>query len=237
MIFSSRSARERLIKIFKSKYSKIPQEADVALVLGTSLSLYPDKFKKRVYTAVQLAKKGRVSRVIFSGKGDHETNDTNQALDAKKLAVFEFGLDEEKILTVGGNNTKENIEMARGLLTGYKEEIRGVYVVSSSEHLVRAMPLVDSIFREIGVHAHPFPILNEGEVNPDDPKVILEIIKAVLYNRIFKKTPNPVDVRVRECIDKIALLYTQKTKAMLGVDEIPFEEWERRIVEGKQKGE
>jgi len=199
------------------------------LVLGTSLGLFPDKFKKRVYTATQLAQKGRVSKVIFSGKCDHETDDKDQALDAKEMAIFEFGLDEKKILTVGGDNTNENIEITKELLASSREKVDDVYIISNSSHLIRTMPLADYVFRKINVNIHPFPILNEGRINPNDPRIIEETIKAILYNRLLNKNANPVSNSVRRHINDITFSYTQRTRAMPRVDEASFEEWKRMI--------
>jgi len=228
-LYSSRSARERIIQIYEARRARTPEKADVALVLGTSLGLYPDKFRKRVYTATQLAQKSRVSRVIFSGRGDHETDDKDQALDAKKIAIFEFGLDEEKISTVGGDNTCENMEMARELLAGSGEKINNVFIVSNGSHLIRVMSLADYVFRN-GVNVHPFPIPNEGEIDPNDPRVIMETIKAVLYNRLLNKNANPVSDDARRHIDEIAFSYTQQTRAMPRVAKASFEEWKKTIV-------
>lgn len=228
-LFSSRPSRERIIQTYEQRCTQIPEKADFALVLGTSLRLYPDKFKKRVFTGTWLVKEGRVPRVIFSGKGDHETNDVDQALDAKELATSKFGLDEGKILTAGGNNTKENLEMVRELLAYSGEKIKDIYVVSSSDHLIRAIPLADHIFKEINVRTHPFPILNEGKVDPDDPRVIEEIIKAIIYNGLLSENPNFVNDSAKENVDRIVRFYTQKTRAMPRDAETSFEEWKITI--------
>ncbi|OGM10721.1 hypothetical protein A2Z67_01980 [Candidatus Woesebacteria bacterium RBG_13_36_22] len=224
-LFCSRRDREKIIGIYERRCAEIPERADAALVLGTSPILYPGKFKKRVYTAVWLANRSIVPLVIFSGNHDHETCDTDQACRARDLAITEFGLDKEKIMTVGGNNTAENLQEASKLLAGSGNNVKDLYIVSDGLHLIRVLPLADHVFGEIGVQVHPFPIINEGKVDPNDPKVIEEIIKAVLYNRTLNKNVCPVSGEIRSYIDGIASYYTEKTRAMSQLPEVSFDEW------------
>ena len=232
-IYTSVSARERLIKAFAARCANRPGRADVALVLGTTLSLYPDKFRKRVFTAVHLAKTGRISQVIFSGRKDDGSDGVDQALDAKNLAISEFGLEPEKILTIGGDNTNENLAEAGKLMVGLGREVSSVYVVSNGAHLIRALPVADYLFGRINIGAHPFPVLNEDRVDANDPRVIEQIVKAILYNRILNKNKRPVDNKVRREIDQITLSYMKQIWVMPQTAEISFSEWIRKVTEGK----
>lgn len=228
-LFESRSDRERLVRLYKGRCLETPSTADAALVLGTSLELYKDKFKKRVFTAVKLAEQGRVPRVIFSGKINHETNDTDQAADAKRVATAEFGLTEERIHTVGGNNTRENLIEARKLLTSI-DSVRDLYLVSNAEHLMRTNFLADYVFEEHGVKVYPFPTWTEAEIDPDSPKVILEALKTVLYNRLLNKNDCLVTDHIIDCVDGILKPYADDLRQ--GVEKqqkLPFEEWKKRV--------
>lgn len=228
-IYSSESTRLALIRAYQAKYAKIPSKADIALVLGTSLGLYPDKFRKRIYTAVRLVEEGRVSHVMFSGKSDHETDDVNQSGDAKNIAVSECGLNEGVILTVGGDNTNENIKAAKEILSHSKQNMRSVYIVSDAPHLLRAMPLVDYVFNATDIDCYPFPILNESDVDPNDPNAIEEMVKSTLYDGLLTRTHEPVDGKIQNRIDHIVSSFTARIRAMPEVRKVSFEEWKRGL--------
>jgi len=228
-LYDSSKERERILNVYENRCLNIPESADAAFVFGTSIRKFPDKFKKRVFTAVQLAKEGRVSGVIFSGERDNETEDIDQALDAKMLAISEFGLDEKKIWTVGGNNSNQNLELCSKLLTTFDEKIKDMYIVSSSEHLIRTIYLADRIFSGINVRCHPFPILNESVVDPNDPVVILEVVKTIIYNRVLNKNINPIDPDVKKEIDDKVDFYTSMTRARPQPEKTSFIEWRKEL--------
>jgi len=225
-LFGSEKVRARLISVHEASCERVPERADVALVMGTSFKLYPDKFQKRVYTGTQLLLNGRVAKVIFSGSSDRESRDENQALQAKIMATEKFGLAASDALTVGGENTKENIEEAKRLLANHTN-VKSLFLVTDNRHLIRALPLARHIFGEVGTEVYPLPIPGEEPIDPNDPGVIREMIKAVLYNGVMNKNQEPTDVFVKGYIDEIVKFYLDLIDSMPFVAETTFDVWRK----------
>ena len=225
--FSER--RKVLLDGFRRRCVDAPNHADWAFVLGTSLLLYPDKFKKRVFTACHLYRNGMVANVLFSGSTDHETDDVNQGADAQRLAIEEFGLPEDVCDFVGGTNTYENVVEGAGWLR--HGGCSSVFVVSDGPHLLRTMPVADYEFGKVGIKTHPFPICGDIDLDPDNPRVILEILKALAYNRVLNKG-GVVDSDSRGMINEAVAFYREQLLPQLRFsDDISFEEWRRTVVQ------
>lgn len=192
--------RKRVLGVYLRRVQTSPQTADVAIVMGTSPTKYPQKFGARVQTAVGLLQEGKVAMIIFSGKGDHETEDTDQAGEALKLAFRKFNLDPARVQTVGGNNTAENLTDARAAIisTGGASSI---FIISEHRHLIRALPLADELFRDDGLRVYPHPVDGQNPPDPNDPGVILEIVKAICYNRTVMRPRSPIGEGLRTAID------------------------------------
>ena len=227
-MYTSRRDRLRVISLYEERVNSAPEKADVALVLGTSLDKYPDKFKKRVFTAVKLVEWGRVNSVIFTGRADHETNDVDQAGDARRIAINEFGLDDSKIATVGGDNTNENLLEAEMHLIDYTD-VNDIFLVSNNSHLLRTIYLADYTFKGSAISVHPFPILGHNEVDPDDPRIRMELVKSLLYNRLLNKTPYEPSGETRDKIDNIVNNYAKSSFTTKLRTEVPFEKWKENI--------
>ena len=158
-------------------------------MLGTSLSLCPKKFERRVSWTAKLWEDGLAGIILFTGKQDYETNDTDQAEDAKRMAIRKFGIPEEVIFTVGGNTTQENLVASRNLLSEMVPKPQTVFIVSENRHLIRAMSAAKAELGEAGIKSFPKPVDGVKMLDPNDPWVILELIKAVAYKHLFHRTP------------------------------------------------
>ena len=177
-IFSDPQVRERIVdRLFNLADKNKAEYADFALVLGTSFREYPDKFKKRVYWASMLWYTKQVNRILFTGKGDAETDDVSQSEDAKDMAVSQFNVPANAILVAGGDNTQQNVLEAKNLIPLGTS----IFLVSDGEHLIRGVSVARQVMgSEVSVFPHPVGGLQR--LNPHHPRTIIELIKAEGYN-------------------------------------------------------
>ncbi len=202
-------------------------KGDVAVVLGTSLKLYPDKFKKRVYWAAMLWHKKKVNRILFTGKGDHETDDASQAMDARDMAFTEFKVDVNLMSTVGGDNTQENALEAKQLIK-FGEN---VFLVSDIRHLIRGLTVTRSVLEQ-SARVFPHPVGGRGELDPNDPRTVIELIKAEGYNhtsyRVSSSFSDEQQKYIKDEVYKTIRYYEVLLREQIirdGKTEEPFEEW------------
>jgi len=234
-LFESEDARMRLIRSFEANLRSVPETADAAVVLGTSYTLYPDKFLKRAFTGAQLSNRDKVRSVILSGESDHLSQNENQSAVMANLAVNAFGVDPGRVLSVGGKNTNENIQACTGLLKSHPE-IRSLFLISESHHLIRVLPIAQHEIAKLGVQVYPHPVFDGEQIDPNDPRVILELIKTLAYNRILNKTsPSPVDRSTHERLDSVISHYEGLLKQMPQVPDKPFEEWRLEYMQHLEK--
>ncbi|MFZ2202345.1 MAG: YdcF family protein [Microgenomates group bacterium] len=221
--------RQRIIEQFNKEAVQVPDYADVTIILGTSLSQFPDKFKKRVYLASRLALNKRTGLLIFTGLQDHETDDVNQADDALNLAVKTFGVPSNLCITVGGNNTQENFVAARESIL-LNPDTKSAFVVSDSRHLLRSMNVGRYELEDFGVKLFP-KSTDLKHLDPDDPRVILEIIKLLAYHRSLYHIPSVLSPQqkkaIREQIDSTVKNYSKAILANKEGENVeqPFDEW------------
>lgn len=229
-VFESPKYRQRIVRLFNERVTQSPDFADVTIVLGTSLSKYPDKFKKRVYLASQLALNKKTNLVVFTGLQDSEASDINQAEDARKLATESFALPASLCTTVGGNNTQENFIAVQKLIS-QKPEVTTAFIVSDSRHLLRALNVAQYEIGTYGVSLYPKPTDFFKPLDPDDPTVILEIIKILAYHRTLYHLPKTITEdpsNIRKVIDDAVNRYQQTIipdPGIYNLKETPFEQW------------
>lgn len=213
LVYHSQSARAHLINDFYKSIETAPKTADATIVLGTSPSKYPDKFKKRVYWGCQTIIQSRSPVIVFTGFQDNEATDTNQATSASSLAIDTFGLHPSHILIAGGNNTQQNFQEAANILSQCLHPIRSVLIVSDSRHLLRSHHVAVDEFSRYSIRPYPHPHDLHLPLNPDNPAVILECVKAVAYHHVHHNVPShlpstELDV-IRETIDAKIKAYYQ----------------------------
>lgn len=229
-ILTSRPTREQIVNLlyYWACNQAKPDRADAAVCLGTSLSRFPAKFRSRVSWSCQLFQQGKVGHIVFTGRSDHETQDLDQAAEAELMAVREFGIPEEVVYTVGGDNTQENIIRVRGLMRELDLDWSSLLLVSDNRHLIRTMALAR---REFDAHVRVFsePVGGVCRLDPDNWRVIIELIKAVVYNRTLFGLPASLGGHrdtIREDVDRLVGRLTLGASLLaLNTDEseTPFE--------------
>jgi len=226
-IYTRVDTRERILQyLYKQAILTQKEKADGALVFGTSLGRFPDKFRKRVYWAAMLWHKGKVDYVVFAGKGDHETDDYNQALDARNIAVTELGVSPEAFLMAGGDNTQENAKEAIRLIPPGHE----VFAVSENRHLIRGVTVARAVCATKGIAVYPNPVGGVQMLDANDPKVVLELIKAEGYNHTkyrFNRllTTEELEYIGEESREMIRFYEFELGPFLTSEPEQPFQEW------------
>lgn len=207
-VYSDPSLREKLLQTVINQAQQVPQKADCALMLGTSYQVFPEKFTRRVETAVELYRTGKVNSVMFSGATDNETHDRNQGEEARDMAIGKFGLATVVSTTVGGNNTIENI--AEALNKTHQLPIRSFFVVSDPDHLLRTYYPASYMARSYSVQVFPYPTESFETLDPNNPRIIRELLKMTAYNRVLNKTDKPIYPHIRARIDEEIIMYEKR---------------------------
>gem|GEM_PF-4514223 len=230
-VFTDSTARRRLIESYEKRLVEIPEHADVALVLGNSMKLFPDRYLKRIYVSHILAKVGKVKEIIFTGDNDHDYRNENQAEIAREVAIKNFGTDSVKISLVGGDNTEKNLVCARDFIFENKPATNSIFLISENFHLLRVLPQADWIFGESKIDIYPYPVPLEEQLDVNDPGVIRELVKSLIYNRTLARTARPFVGPKKGEIDNYINRITSITIGMPQIKKMPFGEWKPLVDE------
>src|ERR1041384_4179099 len=126
--------------------------ADAAVVLGAAVWTKDPSpvFKERINHAVNLYRKGRVRKLIFTG-GQGNPGEPTEASAARDYAL-QSGIPASDILIEDKSHTTyENVLNAKQLADA--QGIRTVLIVSDPLHMKRAMTMA----QDVGFAAHPSP--------------------------------------------------------------------------------
>lgn len=204
-ILSDPKRRERMLRRLSQLAEKQspPEKVDLAVCLGMSFSKFPDRLLKKIYETCLLWHQGRTERIAFTGARFHAVDDYDQAAIAKQIAIEQFGIPEDVILTAGGRNTQENLEETRRILDIKTGDI---LLVAESHHLLRAMSTAQGVFsKEINVF--PSPVKGTESLSPDDILAIEELAKSRAYKGSFYSLPfSSPEIReyIREQAEELA---------------------------------
>lgn len=190
-IFTDSDHRLRILTRLYKLAERTPDKAPFGLVPGTSLALFPEKFTARVKAGSDLINLGRINYLVFSGSTDNQAPDSNQAQDAAKMAIDRFNVDPTRIILVGGTNTEQNFVEAGKILTGIATPPFDMLVTSENLHLIRAISVGRFTLRPSGITPWPYPADGHVMLDPNDPRVIRELIKAYAYIHTLYPHPNP----------------------------------------------
>jgi uncharacterized SAM-binding protein YcdF (DUF218 family) len=154
VIFSATALAAGLLvwRVYSFRNTTSDGPADAAVVLGAAVwtrDVSP-VFKERINHAVNLYRKGRVRKLIFTG-GQGNPGEPTEASAARNYAV-QSGLPASDILIEDKSHTTyENILNAKQLADTHG--IHTVLIVSDPLHMKRAMTMA----RDVGLAAHPSP--------------------------------------------------------------------------------
>ena len=127
-------------------------EADAAIVLGAavwSTDVSP-VFRERINHALDLYRRGKVRKLIFTG-GQGNKNEPTEAAAARAYAI-ENGIPANDILVEQSSHTTfENVVNAKQLADAHG--LRKVLMVTDPLHMKRAVTMA----RDIGLEAYPSP--------------------------------------------------------------------------------
>ena len=139
-------------RIYSFSNARSDGPADAAIVLGAAVwtSEVSPVFRERINHAVDLHRKGRVRKLIFTG-GQGNPGEPTESSAARQYAV-ESGVPLNDILIEEkSHNTYENIVYAKQLAD--KHGIKKVLIVSDPLHMKRAMAMAT----DVGLLAEPSP--------------------------------------------------------------------------------
>src|SRR5215203_1275848 len=128
-----------------------PHPSDAIVVLGTweDEGWPSDLFGARLDHALSLYKEGVAPLGIVAG-GDPERDSYTEAAAGTRYLEYR-GLPAEVVLTVGGNNTYENLREVRAL--AQQQNIETMLVVSDRFHMFRSLSIAEDL--ELQVYGSP----------------------------------------------------------------------------------
>ena len=140
------------VRIYRYGNNPVDINADAAVVLGAAVwsnSLSP-VFRERINHAIELYRRGKVRKLIFTG-GQGNTNEPTEAAAARTYAMAN-GIPAQDILEEQTSHTTyENIVNAKQLADA--NSLKTVLLVSDPMHMRRAMTMAN----DIGLQASSSP--------------------------------------------------------------------------------
>jgi uncharacterized SAM-binding protein YcdF (DUF218 family) len=140
------------LRIYTYGNTSTDVKADAAIVLGAavwSTDVSP-VFRERINHALDLYRRGKVRKLIFTGGQGNKTEPTEAA--AARAYAIENGIPANDILVEESSHTTfENVVNAKQLADAHG--FRKVLVVSDPLHMKRAVTMA----RDIGLEAYPSP--------------------------------------------------------------------------------
>ena len=129
-------------------------QADAAIVLGAAVwrqGVSP-VFRERINHAIDLYRRGRVHKIIFTG-GQGNRNEPTEAAAARAYAVSNGIAQSDILIEQRSHTTYENLVYAKQLADVHG--LKKVLIVSDPMHMKRAIAMA----HDVGLDAHPSPTL------------------------------------------------------------------------------
>jgi len=139
-------------RIYRYSSVAIDKQADAAVVLGAAVwsqNVSP-VFRERINHAVDLYRKGKVRKLIFTG-GQGNSNEPTEAAAASSYAQANGIPIQDILVEQKSHTTFENIVNAKHLADA--NSLKTVLIVSDPMHMKRAMTMA----RDVGLIAYPSP--------------------------------------------------------------------------------
>ena len=139
-------------RIYRYSGVAIDKQADAAVVLGAAVwsqNVSP-VFRERINHAVDLYRKGKVRKLIFTG-GQGNSNEPTEAAAASSYAQANGIPIQDILVEQKSHTTFENIVNAKQLADA--NSLKTVLIVSDPMHMKRAMTMA----RDVGLRAYPSP--------------------------------------------------------------------------------
>jgi len=139
-------------RIYRYSNVAVDKQADAAVVLGAAVwsqNVSP-VFRERINHAVDLYRKGKVRKLIFTG-GQGNSNEPTEAAAASSYAQANGIPIQDILVEQKSHTTFENIVNAKQLADA--NSLKTVLIVSDPMHMKRAMTMA----RDVGLIAYPSP--------------------------------------------------------------------------------
>ena len=139
-------------RIYRYSSVALDKQADAAVVLGAAVwsqNVSP-VFRERINHAVDLYRKGKVRKLIFTG-GQGNSNEPTEAAAASSYAQANGIPIQDILVEQKSHTTFENIVNAKQLADA--NSLKTVLIVSDPMHMKRAMTMA----RDVGLIAYPSP--------------------------------------------------------------------------------
>jgi uncharacterized SAM-binding protein YcdF (DUF218 family) len=139
-------------RIYRYSSVAVDKQADAAVVLGAAVwsqNVSP-VFRERINHAVDLYRKGKVRKLIFTG-GQGNSNEPTEAAAASSYAQANGIPIQDILVEQKSHTTFENIVNAKQLADA--NSLKTVLIVSDPMHMKRAMTMA----RDVGLRAYPSP--------------------------------------------------------------------------------
>lgn len=140
------------LRIYTFGNNVVDMEADAAIVLGAAV--WGDEvspvFRERINHAIDLYRRGKVRKIIFTG-GQGNRDELTEAAEARQFAITNGVPEKDILIEERSHTTYENLVNAKKLADA--NALKRVLIVSDPIHLKRAVAMA----RDVGLDAHPSP--------------------------------------------------------------------------------
>jgi uncharacterized SAM-binding protein YcdF (DUF218 family) len=139
-------------RIYSFRNVRSDAPADAAVVLGAAVwsSDVSPVFRERINHGINLYRKGKVRKLIFTG-GQGNPGEPTESSAARKYALKNGVPAQDILIEEKSHNTFENIVYAKQLADSHG--IKRVLIVSDPLHMKRAMTMTS----DVGLNAEPSP--------------------------------------------------------------------------------
>ena len=140
------------VRIYAYGNNVVDVEADAAMVLGAAVwgNEVSPVFRERINHAIDLYRRGKVHKIIFTG-GQGNRNEPTEAAAARAYAIKNGVPANAILLEDSSHTTYENVINAKQVADA--SGLKKVLIVSDPMHMKRAVAMA----RDIGLEAYPSP--------------------------------------------------------------------------------
>jgi len=140
------------IRIYTYGSNSVDINADAAVVLGAAVwtNDVSPVFRERINHAIELYRRGKVHKLIFTG-GQGNQNEPTEAAAARAYALANGVPLQDILVEQKSHTTYENVVNAKQLADA--NNLKKLLIVSDPMHMKRAMTMAS----DVGLDAHPSP--------------------------------------------------------------------------------
>jgi len=140
------------IRIYSYGSNSVDINADAAVVLGAAVwtNDVSPVFRERINHAIELYRRGKVHKLIFTG-GQGNQNEPTEAAAARAYALANGVPLQDILVEQKSHTTYENVVNAKQLADA--NNLKKLLIVSDPMHMKRAMTMAS----DVGLDAHPSP--------------------------------------------------------------------------------